>query len=415
MKALSYRRKHPFSRMAPLILILSASLLSCDRIVFSELLKLRVTQIVTSDYELYAMRGGVIPGWTSYDSYILDADIYLSVNYAAGWTPVGSAAAPFRGELHGNGHTISNLTISGAGDNQGLFGYLSGAVIEGVVLNSVSINVTSGSNTGALAGYSNSSTISNCSVTGGSVSGDDNVGGIVGHNIGTINNCSGNVPVSADDQIGGLVGVNSGTITYSHTSVSAPVQGNLYIGGLIGVNEATATVNHCYAANNVTGISSPFDTGGLIGRNKADISLCFATGDVTGEINVGGLVGWNRLDAEITRCYARGNTSGTAFAGGFLGEIQPGGVINYSYATGLSNGGAGGGLVGGLFGATPPDPSVTNSFCNDANTDNGYGTELSLANLQIQASFPGWDFGATWSINPAINGGYPYLTELPPP
>lgn len=358
---------------------------------------------INNDADIYAIRGNLS------GHYKLAADIDLSVNYSAGWTPIGTDSAPFTGTFDGDNHTISNLTISSSGDYQGLFGYISGATIQN--LNLTGVSVAGGSYVGALAGYSDSSTISSCSIAGTLITGNGHVGGLLGFNTGILSYCSGNVPVTADFNAGGLIGTNNGEIRYSNVSDSASVQGRLYVGGLIGVNNSTATVNHCYAVNTVTGVSTPYDTGGLIGRNFADITICYATGNVSGYINVGALIGLNASSAVVTYCYATGNTSGSLRVGGFIGEIQSGCVVNYCYGTGLANSGSSGGLIGALNGTSC---TVTNSYCNSANTDNGYGTGTSLSNMQLQSTFSGWDFSAIWGINGAINNGYPYLINIAP-
>ncbi len=61
---------------------------------------------------------------------VLMTDIDLS---STSWTPIGSysssGATSFKGAFNGNGHIISNLTISSTGTYQGLFGYvLSGSI-----------------------------------------------------------------------------------------------------------------------------------------------------------------------------------------------------------------------------------------------------------------------------------------------
>ncbi len=365
----------------------------------------RTVYHITNDDELYAVRSDL----DAY--YILDVDVDLSSGYSP-WTPIGTDATPFTGEFYADGNTVSGILTSGGGDYQGLFGYISGAIIEDLSLAGVS--VAGGDNVGSLAGYSDASTIRNCSADGTSVTGDANVGGLVGYNTGTIDGCSGKVPVTATDtNTGGLVGTNSGTITNCGTSASAPVQGRLYAGGLIGVNAATATVHHCYAKNNVTGNTSPaaYDTGGLIGRNFADVDTCYATGNVSGVVNVGGLIGLNGVGVQINRCYSRGNTGGTVFAGGFIGEMQDTCAAYYCYATGLANGGSGGGLIGGQISGTS---IVDYSYCNDLNTDNGYGIQTSLAGMRLQATYTGWDFTAVWGITSGTNDGYPYLRNVLP-
>lgn len=57
-------------------------------------------------------------------------------------SPIGTQNSPFQGEFDGQGYDISNLTIASGQNHQGLFGYVSGGVIENVDL--VNVDVTGG-------------------------------------------------------------------------------------------------------------------------------------------------------------------------------------------------------------------------------------------------------------------------------
>ena len=71
----------------------------------------------------------------------LEADIDLA---GIEWTPIGVRGRAFKGEFIGNGHTISNLTITSLTDKMtdargyeacvGFFGYAEDAVIRGITL-----------------------------------------------------------------------------------------------------------------------------------------------------------------------------------------------------------------------------------------------------------------------------------------
>ena len=105
----------------------------------------------------------------------------------ANWVPIGIYTSTFQG----NGHTISNLTVTGNPDPAGLFWELSSSgSITGVGL--INPSVSSGAEEGyigGLVGINNGGTISASYVSGGSVasSGQDAfTGGLVGINIGTI-------------------------------------------------------------------------------------------------------------------------------------------------------------------------------------------------------------------------------------
>jgi hypothetical protein len=89
-----------------------------------------------------------------------------------------------------------------------------------------------------------------------------------------------------------LVGFNGGSVSDSYTS--GTVSGDYNVGGLVGTN--TGTVSNCRSAANVTG--SAWGVGGLIGSNGllkygGSVKYCYSTGSVTGYEHIGGLVGIN--------------------------------------------------------------------------------------------------------------------------
>ncbi|ARN57167.1 GLUG motif-containing protein [Sedimentisphaera salicampi] len=109
----------------------------------------------------------------------------------------------------------------------------------------------------------------------------DYIGGLCGHNRGTITNCYAAGSVSGDDYLGGLCGRNSsGTITncYATGSVSGGYTSG-YLGGLCGENEG-GTIGNCYATGSVSGDGY---LGGLCGRNyEGTISNCFWDKEASG-------------------------------------------------------------------------------------------------------------------------------------
>ena len=72
---------------------------------------------------------------------------------------IGTAAAPFSGVLDGDGHTLSNFTISG-GDNQGLVGYLKQGIVQFIKLENCT--VSGKVNTGSAVGCNDSGLIMGC-------------------------------------------------------------------------------------------------------------------------------------------------------------------------------------------------------------------------------------------------------------
>ena len=122
------------------------------------------------------------------------------------------------------------------------------------------------------------------------------------------------------------------------------VQGENYVGGLVGYSFVDSTITASYATGAVSGNSS---VGGLVGFNHGAITASCATGDVTGSSSrVGGLVGWNN-DGTITTSYATSAVTGTNDVGGLVGVSSHASAITFSYAMGAVTGEE---YVGGLVG-----------------------------------------------------------------
>ena len=175
---------------------------------------------------------------------------------STGFVPI----ANFTGRFDGTGHAISNLTISRATDDVGLFGVAgTGADIRNVAL--VGGNIAGSNDVGALVGLNATGSVSNSYSTAG-VSGTGTVGGLVGSNAaGTISNSYATGSVSATSGIiGGLAGANSGTISTSYAAGS--VTGSAFeAGGLIGVNSGTALNSFWNDTVNTVGVGTGNATG----------------------------------------------------------------------------------------------------------------------------------------------------------
>ena len=205
------------------------------------------------------------------------------------WTPIGTSFDnSYTGTFDGGGHTITGLTITTKDQFVGLFGYLNRAgTVKNVVMEG--IQITSNhmfGNTGGVAGFS-WGTIENCSVSG-SVSGTKCVGGVVGA-----------------QKAGSITGCSS----------SATVKGTVDVGGVAGQTNSSATLTACYATGNVTIEINPAKNiagGSLVGMNAGSSLLaCYATGNVTstgsstGNVHIGGFLGDNYTT--VTACYWKNN------------------------------------------------------------------------------------------------------------
>ncbi len=74
-------------------------------------------------------------------------------NPKQGWIPIGVEGSPFRGVFYGNNHKVTGLMIKRNSTNHvGFFGYISGATIDNFAIEGTSI--TGDNNVGGLIGLS---------------------------------------------------------------------------------------------------------------------------------------------------------------------------------------------------------------------------------------------------------------------
>ena len=204
--------------------------------------------------------------------FIQTADINLGVapwNQGAGWVPIGDDDNPFTGGYNGNGHIISNLTITSAVDelDVGLFSSLEGTITELGILHA-------------------------------NVQGRHSVGILAGSSKGIIRNCYTQGEVRGLTDVGGLVGYHATPGAINQSFSNAAVQGSTsWIGGLVG-NFNSGSVRNSYATGKVTGGHS---VGGLIGYMPYGImENCFSAGQVSGDTGLGGLVGTIQTTEDIS-------------------------------------------------------------------------------------------------------------------
>ena len=226
--------------------------------------------------------------------------VSVSANEGKGWQPIAGNST-FDGNFDGQGYDICDLFINRPDESQvGLFGVLGDAgTIENVGVN-------------------------------GNVTGQSNVGGLVGQNEGTVNNSNATGRVIGDNNVGGLVGQDFNGSTVTNSYATGNVTGDSNVGGLVGWNKNGA-VNNSFATGRVIGTSN---IGGLVGKNSAASNIAatsnsYATGPVIGDDIVGGLVGKNDKTGSVTDSYSTGSVTGSTNTGGLIGKNQ--GTVNNSF------------------------------------------------------------------------------------
>jgi hypothetical protein len=386
------------------------------------------------------------PYWSSY--FKQSADITFTVNDfefggdfyndGEGWIPIGDDYTSFQGTYDGDGHVIDNLFINRPeGYYQGMFGWIDGdAIIRN--LSVTNIDVTGNSNVGGIVGW-NGAIIENCH-TSGSLLGTEMTGGIAGGFYGTIDQCTSTCTITGEFTLGGIVGYSDGG-TVSDCSSTGDVSGTEYIGGLMGSGMGTSIV--CSSSTGT--VSGETYVGGLMGYNFGEqpVSECFSTGAVTGNSSVGGFIGYTDGEKIISNSYSLGdvtrNSGISTSVGSFAGENYYGtfdccyaaGTVTYLEGVPTGPKGQSAGKMEKVYGPMPPveiydkgfvafneGGTYSHNFFNETTTlqTSGIGAVAkTTTEMTTQSTFvaEGWD-EAVWFMDEAMNAGQPYLAWQDP-
>jgi hypothetical protein len=298
--------------------------------------------------------------------------------------------APFTGVFDGNGYEIRGMVLNESGvDYVGLFNEVDDGKVRNVTLTDV--DVTGRNYVGAVAGrvLGTAAELDNITVSGGTVDGAEQVGGVVGKNRATVTGATveTSTTVKGDIRVGGVVGFNVEETLDS--SSAATVEGtDEAIGGLVGLNSeytSGGTIKNSSASGRVEATDAN-DVGGLIGVHSTNSTATGST--ASGEVyapqstSVGGVVG--RMRAAIDPLSASNEVTGGGNVGGIAGEVTSDApVLNSPSASGTVTGdGQLVGNLGGLFGDCATDvvdAQVTNVTiaANGADSVGGIVGELS--------------------------------------
>ena len=237
---------------------------------------------------------GEVAGTThSSASAMLTADIDLK-NYChaaedgkelLSWLPIGNFYGRWKGNMDGQGHTISHLYIKTAQNYVGLFGFTEDATIQNIIFDNVKVeNVTL--YTGILVGYAYAypdspshikgiKTTNNCTLIGQRIT-----GGIVGEAQINLENCENHSSVKGTSDVGGIAGSSSYKNIKCCTNYGTVENNNSSIGGIIGSADRTS-IEDCANYGKIT--STGWYVGGIAGQTLINSSIqnVFSYGDVT--------------------------------------------------------------------------------------------------------------------------------------
>ena len=270
------------------------------------------------------------------------------------------------GGLGGNAReaTIENCTVNvnvsnpmGAGsawDNRNMAGGIAGKTIgsEVTIKNCVVrgiVEITEGTSwtyTGGIVGWQGDAgaEIKDCEVYATVKSAGERVGGIVGHyQGGTLSGCKFYGEVNAASRLaGGIAGITSSESTIENCLSSGKIVCKNIVGGIVGMNENTLTIRCCESSStieiNVNGVDGVGGVLGLASNGKTVIvEDCIFSGNMnvpTGQ-RVGGVVGDLGTGSSVRRCYVSGNITGWVGVGGIVGRA--GGLVWDANGNGYNN------------------------------------------------------------------------------
>ena len=217
------------------------------------------------------------------------------------WLPIGNDNNRWKGNMDGQGHTISNLYIKTAQNHVGLFGYTDGATIQDLIFGNAKVENVSTTNektykTGILAGYACASTNSPAHIKGikttnnCTVIGQKDTGGIVGIAKINLENCENRSSVKGTGSVGGIAGDSFERNIKRCTNYGTVENGrNQYIGGIIGYAYGTC-IEDCANYGKIT--STGWHAGGIAGSTLKNSSIqnVFSYGDVTNTNGSSGII-----------------------------------------------------------------------------------------------------------------------------
>ncbi len=336
------------------------------------------------------------------------------------WTPVGNSEHPFKGTFMGKRHTVKGLASGKSVKSFGLFGYvLRGNVYNLVVKDSRILNVEIA---GAFVAENDCGKIENC-YNYATVSADKKAGGIVGtNNGGEIKKCinfgvvyaeiaGGIIGENLETEskasvvevlrnigiviggrgVGGIVGINNDKVLIKQCVNTAEISALCNVGGIVGVN-SLGTVSECRNSGNLYSKDEKSHIGGIIGVNGGTVRNSYNTGDIEGNIYVGGVVG---SGGTLECCYSIGVASGSDYVGAVIGEGNEA-LIKHCYYLAVAAVNKNGKALFGI-GNTGNDSEAVR--CYD------YGT------MRSHDVYHGFDYGI-WTNEGAIDYNYPELISL---
>lgn len=229
----------------------------------------------------------------------------IDMNYGIGaWKPITT----FSGNLDGQNHTLSNITIASDAYYSGLFANMTaGGAVKNLTFVNPTIEINSGNGyVGLVAGAAMGDTLRNVHVFGANL--DDASG-------------------KSTCVLGGLVGqISSYSVidvcSFNDSRINVPQGQN--VGGIAGDIRTSTNITNCFASGNFTANSV---LGGIVGTTglASEVHNCHTNVTLTALRNVGGILGCNDSRAVVQNCISEGVINATEASR--LGSFGAGGIV----------------------------------------------------------------------------------------
>jgi hypothetical protein len=302
-------------------------------------------------------------------------------------------------DLHFVRTKFGNVEVLSRGDYGGaVFSRSTGTAILYDLDFQGSLEVQSGGNAGGLGGYAENVYLKDVTIQDLRLTSNSNPDGGLFVSLGVSGffydvRVMGSLDTSG--QAGGLIGDSQGALRLDRVHVEATVQataGSPYLGGLVGQLQGDTSIYRTQVLSSVSGAMQ--GVGGMIGVHSSGevlVSDSFVRGTVTGgEDCVGGFIGQTDAPSQVAilRSYYSGVLTGPQSVGGLVG---------------CSSGNEDATAVRAYWDETL-SPGVS-SFGGEGKTSTF---------LKDSSSLPSdWNLTRIWNIDPARNGGFPFIRDAP--
>jgi hypothetical protein len=195
--------------------------------------------------------------------------------------------------------------------------------------------------------------------------------------------------IVGNNNVTGLVGkILSGNVKISGCFVSANLTGKINVAGILANSEGFVRIENCYTTGIYHALSGGDRVGGILGRaggTNAIIDKCYSTAAILNEgtPSAGGIVGSNANKLTISNCAAI-----NPFVNGASGSFKPGRILSYSSSDIFENNVAFSGMS-------------SNQTLAAGTATNKNGADKTAAQLTQQETFANtlaWDFTGIWQM-----------------